>query len=450
MIKKTNNGLYTRLIRGVSANAYGQAITVLTQLVSVPLFIHYWGMVNFGEWLILSALPTYLAMSDFGIGAIASNRMVMKNAQNDKEDVISTFHSLIAFNLVMSSLIFIFVLLLFGTINISENIGITSMDRLEVTYIVLILTFQVLFSMQVNVLCAAYRSLDKYAEGTFLSHTTRLLEWLFAIGALIMGGEILSFAIAGLFGRILGYLFMYIRLVNTSKSFSLSIKSADFGIIKEMIKPGVAFMSFPLGLALSIQGMTLVIGSVLGAVAVAQFNVLRTLSRIIVQIVTMVNQAIWPEITKAFALLDYKLMKKLYIGASRYALCIGFISVFALIFVHDFLFSLWLGDDFVYSVHLFYLLLVAALLNISSQSSWIVLMATNSHNRFSIIFLFTSFCSVILAWFLFPIAKLESAAIAIVLAEFFIFYFSAVEANKVIQSSLQRYVIDVFNLRLKY
>ncbi|HBQ8586930.1 TPA: hypothetical protein L9B03_005523, partial [Klebsiella pneumoniae] len=103
MTNKSN--LKNRLIKGVGANAYGQAITVLIQLVSVPFFIQHWGISIYGEWLILSALPAYLSMSDFGLGAVAGNSMVIKMAQNDKAGALAIYRSVSCFNAGMSLLI---------------------------------------------------------------------------------------------------------------------------------------------------------------------------------------------------------------------------------------------------------------------------------------------------------------------------------------------------------
>ena len=80
--------LKSKLLRNLGANAYGQLITVVTQLVSVPLFLHYWGVTLYGEWLILSAVPAYLALSDIGFASSAANDMTIRFAQGDRKGVL--------------------------------------------------------------------------------------------------------------------------------------------------------------------------------------------------------------------------------------------------------------------------------------------------------------------------------------------------------------------------
>src|SRR5216684_7073450 len=82
-----------RLIRGLGATALGSVVTAIVQIVSVPVFLHFWGVKLYGEWLILSAIPTYLMLSDMGFGSVAGNDMTMRVAAGDREGALETFQS---------------------------------------------------------------------------------------------------------------------------------------------------------------------------------------------------------------------------------------------------------------------------------------------------------------------------------------------------------------------
>jgi predicted CoA-binding protein len=84
-------GLKAKLLRNLGANAYGQAITILIQLVSVPLYLHYWAKQLYGEWLILSAIPAYLALSDIGFASVTANDMTMRVANGDRHGTLEVF-----------------------------------------------------------------------------------------------------------------------------------------------------------------------------------------------------------------------------------------------------------------------------------------------------------------------------------------------------------------------
>lgn len=430
------NNIKNRLIKGIGANAYGQAITVLTQLVSVPLFIQHWGISIYGEWLILSALPAYLSMSDFGLGAVAGNSMVMKMAQNDKAGALAIYRSVSSFNAGMSMFILLLLAMLLFLTELTQNLGIHQLAVIDIKWSLLLLTFQVLAGLQSSILSAGYRAIERYAEGTTLANTSRLIEWGMSMIMLLSGSGVVGVA-AGLFaGRLLGYGIAYIRLQRLEPEFYFSVKTGNIQIIKDMLAPGFAFLAFPLGLALSLQGMTLVIGSALGAVAVAQFSVLRTVSRVLVQLVTVINQATWPEISRSYGAGDFVLARKLHVNGCRFALIIGLICLISMLFSGNILFQLWLGKSFTLPFTTFFLLLVVALVNITSQASWVVLMATNQHEQFAILFILASSIAIGQAYLTMPFWGLNAAAFAILLSEIIILVAAVKTANKILQDPI--------------
>ena len=79
------SGAAGRIGRGLAANIGGMGVTLLIQLVSVPVFLAAWGVPTYGEWLVLSAVPTYVALSDLSFSSVAGNSMVMLVAQGKRD-----------------------------------------------------------------------------------------------------------------------------------------------------------------------------------------------------------------------------------------------------------------------------------------------------------------------------------------------------------------------------
>ncbi|MFM5023037.1 lipopolysaccharide biosynthesis protein [Aeromonas rivipollensis] len=443
---KTSN-IKNRLIKGIGANAYGQAITVLTQLVSVPLFIQHWGISIYGEWLILSALPAYLSMSDFGLGAVAGNSMVMKIAQNDKAGALVIYRSVSSFNAGMSLLILLLSTVFLSMPNMAKALGVYQLTSMEIKLVLLLLVLQILVSLQTSILSAAYRSLGRYAEGTALINTSRLIEWIMGMAMLLGGSHVIGVAAGMLAGRLLGYGITYVRLQRLEPEFYFSVNKGSSQVIKELLAPGLAFLAFPLGLALGLQGMTLVIGSVLGAVAVAQFSVLRTLSRVLVQLVNVLNQATWPEISKSYAEEDYSLANKLHLNSFRYALVLGVTTIFILSILDNRLLSYWLGKNIIIDFNVFNYIMFASFISILGQASWVVLMATNCHKRFALVFLTSSIMSILVAFYSMPYIGLLGAALSVILSESINILFSIKSANALLKTRNIDFIYNVLRIR---
>ena len=63
------------------------------QLVQVPVFLHFWSVPLYGEWLILNSIPTYLWFSNAGFGTVAGNEMTMLVAGGDRDSALRVFQS---------------------------------------------------------------------------------------------------------------------------------------------------------------------------------------------------------------------------------------------------------------------------------------------------------------------------------------------------------------------
>ena len=99
--------IISRLFSGGLANIFGQIVTVIIQLISIPLLLAYWGVNLYGEWLLLSAIPVYLSMSDLGFGSVAANQMTMLMAKGDKKSALEVSY-LLRFKSNHSLLLFFF------------------------------------------------------------------------------------------------------------------------------------------------------------------------------------------------------------------------------------------------------------------------------------------------------------------------------------------------------
>src|SRR3984957_16438478 len=85
--------LRQRLMRGLGATALGPVVTALIQLGSVPILLHVWGVARYGDWLLLSAIPSYLTLTDLGFGDASGSEMSMSVAANDRNRALETFQS---------------------------------------------------------------------------------------------------------------------------------------------------------------------------------------------------------------------------------------------------------------------------------------------------------------------------------------------------------------------
>src|ERR1700753_2189306 len=82
-----------RLMLGFLTNWIGKLSATLIQFIQIPVFLHFWSVPLYGEWMIVNSIPAYLNFSNAGFGSVAGNEMTMMVARNDREGALRVFQS---------------------------------------------------------------------------------------------------------------------------------------------------------------------------------------------------------------------------------------------------------------------------------------------------------------------------------------------------------------------
>lgn len=433
-----------KIIKNLGANAYGQLITILIQLVSVPFFLKYWGVELYGEWLLIVAIPTYLAFTDVGLATVTGNDLSIKMAVDDKQGVIAVYQSAWLFICCISFLLMFIIGVIIYAIDFKGLLNLRFLETRETRVVLGFYALYVLVGLHVGILNAAFKCIGLYAFSAYVSNTVRLLEWGCQLALLILGYGVIYLAIVPVLTRLLGLFVLYFDLVRRASFFRFNFHRASFLEIRRLIKPAVAFMAFPVGSAIMIQGMTILVGINLGGGAVAIFSIYRTLTRLIVQLITMINQSAWPEISVAYGKKDFILIRDLHRKISFISFWSAFaISVFTAIFGEVFL-QAWTGHKYLESTNFLYVMLAAAFLNISWQASWVVLMAINQHTRMAAFFLVAAMLSIGMAFVLSNVFGLVGIGFALVLVEIPTMVYSVNRVMIVVGDNWRGFIVSHF------
>jgi len=276
---------------GVAAQAYSQGVTTLLQIVTTPMLIAIWGASQYGTWLIVSALPAYLALLDLGFSQTAANDMSMKLAHDDRTGARRTYESLVGLYLygIVPALVlcaFLVCLLPLGWLGHDQAAPIQS-HRLAIVLLVGYVAAAILSS----IVAAALRSEGLLSTIVTLNTTSRLLEGFgIVLAARFVGAGIEGAAAAMLALRLLATFAMIATLHAKSDLLRLRIGQGDISEARRLLWPSLMYLGFPLGNALSLQGVLLVIGFFLSPATVTAYATSRTLARLGVSTLGAINQ----------------------------------------------------------------------------------------------------------------------------------------------------------------
>ncbi len=380
------DGAGRRIARGLGANIGGMGVTLVIQLASVPVLLAAWGVSTYGEWLVLSAVPTFLALSDLSVSSVAGNSMVMLEAKGRRAEVVVLGRRLWSVVTVITGTAVaaaVAIALLFGGA-LGKGAAIPAAEGRTV---LAALFLQVAVANQYGVLDAWYRAGGRYPLGATLRQLGRLFEFGALVGAVLLGARPDIAAVSFLAGSIAGFAVSWIALRRAVPWSTFHPQRPDVRTLRELLPSGVAFMAFPIGNALSRQGLTILIGSTLGAPAVVVFSTTRTLTRVALLAMDSINSSIWPELSRSAGGAHLDEARTILRRSVQVSLvgCLTLVLGLALFGVR--VIRWWTGG----SVEPPILLLLILLGVIIANSTWFtlstVLAATNRHGRFAAVYL---------------------------------------------------------------
>ena len=143
-----SSGIRRRILKGFGAQGFSQAVQIFICLAEVPLLLTFWGTQLYGEWLMLSAIPVYMSISDGGFAGAACREMTIRGGAGDKTGVRAVFQSTWLLLLVVSIAAG---LLAFGFVQaapLEDWLGFSVMKGLEIRFVLLLLVAHVLVGFQ--------------------------------------------------------------------------------------------------------------------------------------------------------------------------------------------------------------------------------------------------------------------------------------------------------------
>jgi O-antigen/teichoic acid export membrane protein len=405
------------MIRGVGATALGPIVTTIIQLVSVPIFLHFWGVRLYGEWLLLSAMPTYLSLSDFGFATAAGTEMTMDVIAGRPAAAEEAFQTawLLTTGISLAVALAVIPALVFLPLNRWLNISVLSVG--ETAILLGILALYVLMGLQTAVTHSGLRCDGNYAAAVFWTSIWRLVEFGTATLIVVFHGKPIQVAVGFLAARTLGTLFLFVLLKTRSPWLHYGFRDASWACVRRLAIPSLALMAFPTGDALSLQGMILVIGSVLGPVPVVAFSTLRTLTRFILQVIVTIKHTVWQELSAAFATGNELLAKRLHRLACQAALWCSLLAAGGLAIAGPWIYSRWTRGTVAMDVGVFHCLLIVAIANSLWTTSSATMIASNMHQRVAALSLIANAAGVAAACALIPYTGLMGAAVPLLIVD---------------------------------
>ncbi|MEZ8107295.1 lipopolysaccharide biosynthesis protein [Vibrio cortegadensis] len=445
--------LNKRLKDNFSANAYAQIVNIIYQLAIVPFFLFFWTQDVYGEWLILSALPSYLALSNVGIMTVAHNKMTMFMLNNDAINAKKSLDTVWVAQMGIGMVAMLTVLCFLWWMDVTKVFNLTSIKRDTASITIIILFIYALVNQQIGIFGGVYRAIGKNAKGIFVINTVRLMSVVGIIVTLwLIDRSTISIALALLVTTIIGGIYIFYDTKKSNKTLTPGFSGFNIECLKEDIKLGIGFTAFPLGRALTNQGMLIVCNHFLGSGAVVILSVVRTVVNMVFQVSNMVSLSTWPEFSRLYVKGDAYRLKRLFIFSTSISTWLSVIFSTVIYILGSDLIKLWTAGKIGVEDGVLLLFLITMILNSCWHTASTTFNAINNHQKVAKCYFLCSILSLIFAYNIEVIFEfgLYSIAISLLIVEILMIFYVVPKALIFLDIKKQHWIREMLILPLKY
>ncbi len=400
------------IFQNALAGGFGRVSLLVFRVVQVPLLLSKLGVSEYGRWLVLSSFPMWLTLANLGFGIMASNEISMAMAAGNLPKARSMFSTSLALVGSIAVIGSIFAALVAPFIPWERFLGVSAGRHGELTAAVTYLAASVLVSFTAEAFGGRFRAARSAHVSMLINSLKPWLDLLAMIVVLRFSGRLDYLALGMLVATSIYLGAIQWLSWRSIPALSFSFREIHPSRFRDLFRKGIAFQAFPLGNALLFQGNLLVVQLILGPVAVALFGTARTLVRSINQLMELMSQIVWPELSHLLGAGDLARAARLHRLAVGASVASAGLSVVGLGFFGHTIYGWWTGKAISLPEHLLLLFLLPIPFNALWQTSSVVHVACNRHEGFAVRYLIGTSCAVFLCALLSHFYGINGAALS--------------------------------------
>ncbi|WP_232495032.1 lipopolysaccharide biosynthesis protein [Novosphingobium kaempferiae] len=288
-----------RLSLGLGAYAFDKLAVALVQILTVPVLANAWGLTLYGTWAMVMTIPTFLVLGDFGIVNSAAARMIGAIARDDWQAATRTLHTAWAATLAIITAIALIIAAVLWWLPNGTVPTTGGFDEATSRLTILILLVYGLVTIIFRLNTAALRSAMLYSQSLIFGTGSYLVENLSVVAIAAWGFGPLAAAGSLLVLRLASLLAVYVAGGRLVPRLRPGVSATSRAELAELWGPALAASALGFGVAAYLQGSVMILGAIAGAAVVPAFTAVRTLSRLGVQMATMISLPVSQEFGNA-------------------------------------------------------------------------------------------------------------------------------------------------------
>ncbi|MFW5697783.1 MAG: lipopolysaccharide biosynthesis protein [Fimbriimonadaceae bacterium] len=325
----------SRIKANFLAASTGNAVRLLDKIALVPFFLTIWGPEYYGYWLMLTAVPSMLSVSNLGMGTAALVRIVHTLGEGDEAEANSICLSSIL------TILAIFGVLIVGLLLFPLE-WFVDPESIAIAYpniILAVMMGEVALGLASQPFAGFWTYREKAHVSMLFQTANALLMLGVTIAVLLVGGLALNLVFATGAASVVWFL-VYVGF-SLKQVVHRAPARPSFRLVKLLLGKGAGFQLAALWQSLLFQGTVLLAGFLFGPAGASAWGTVRALARAGNQALDLIGRSIMPELQKSVAKRDLVVSRKLHSFTVSISVFIGLIGAVIITVGGPFIYPIW-------------------------------------------------------------------------------------------------------------
>jgi O-antigen/teichoic acid export membrane protein len=327
--------------------------SIIVNLLLVSLTLKYLNISEYGIWLTLSSVLSWLSFFDIGLGQGLRNKFAEAVAVNNKvlaREYVSTTYAVLT---VLTILIWLSFYYLCDKIPWNSILNAKENDKQFNDAVFVLFTF-FLFQFVLKVINSILLANQQVSTVSLFDLFSNCLIFICIYGSMKLGfkGSIYNVSFvsgtAPIVTLMLAHVWFYSK---TLKEFTPSIRYINLNYTRELLGVGVKFFVVQITAIALFQSTNIILTQTLGPNYVSIYNIVFKYYSLLIMITNIVVNPLWSAFTEAYVKQDFKWMNSVLNKINYYFYVIVVISI-VMVFLSNTVYRIWIDKDFDVSVEI--------------------------------------------------------------------------------------------------
>lgn len=433
-----------RVVSGSLASWMRIAVTILSQIIAIPVYLHHWSVETFGAWILIQSIVSFLTIFDVAHHSYLGNEF-LKIGKKRPTDIGAIFSTGVVVAVIVSIATFFITcgLVLSGSISRWTGMDAANVHAFEISLLltcgtwVLTVTFTGLLGRALNPF--GYFPLSAWSGVLFALATTLASVISVYLGANLVGATLVTCIVTFICHSTLSVMLLRIARnekllcqdINLAKGFSRFFASFGLGAqsgLEILRQQGVRFILLPLS----------------GMAQMITFSTMRTGANLALQGVGTITGPLMPELMAFLVNRDQARTESAF-SVIWLMLCAVLVpAVLVIQYLAPALFPIWTQGKIAFDPVLFALLSLGVLVAALAQPAIAVVTGNNLIRQQFVISGIATFITVSGIYLMVPLMGIKGAAVALLSGEICTLLCYLSVAKKWLASVLMRWPTSAF------